>query len=237
MKVKWTWESLLSHQNLGGKSSAISNSHLETCLSMRPCFENKMSQRQNKKLFRARYSLQTIWVSEVGPSLAHSWGSSTDTFSSPPVTHWLVALGRENLQGIWIPDDKVAVQAYSYSPLARVQVEYLGSIGARHSHKLVFIHLPCGLLKYKDCITVPVSRSMEALSTGCKASEPRTKWAPRPRNKGSEYRSHLSRRVSWAVWTSQGKCGNVWLKTKVTLPKECTFSSSLHDVDLSNYFN
>lgn len=74
---------------------------------------------------------------------------STPLFSRQQVPYRLVALGRDDLHRIWVPNHQVAVRTHRYSPLAGIEVEDLGGICACHSHKLVFIHFPSGLLGYQ----------------------------------------------------------------------------------------
>lgn len=151
------------------KSKIISNSHLEPDWA-------EATHRQNQKLFGARLLLLSTLVSEPGPPSQ----LYTQPPSHQPMPHRLVVLGRDDLHSIWIPDDQITVRAHGYSPLAWVQVEYLGSIGACHSHKLIFIHLSRGLLQYKSNVSVPVFRWMAALLIS--ARFPSSEWPQRPRS-------------------------------------------------------
>lgn len=51
-----------------------------------------------------------------------------------------MALGGDDLGGVGVPQHQVCVGAHSDAALAWIQVEDLGSVGAGHGHKLVFIH-------------------------------------------------------------------------------------------------
>lgn len=62
----------------------------------------------------------------------------------------LMGFCRDDLHCIRIPYNQIAVRAHCYSPFPWVQVEDFCSVSARHSHKLVFIHLSCGLLRHKE---------------------------------------------------------------------------------------
>lgn len=52
-----------------------------------------------------------------------------------------MALGRDDLCDVWVPEDQVRIRTHGDAALARVQVENLGGVGAGHGHKLVFVHL------------------------------------------------------------------------------------------------
>lgn len=64
-------------------------------------------------------------------------------------TYRLMGFCCDDLYCIRIPYNQIAVRAHCYSPFSWIQVEDFGSISARHSHKLVFIHLSSGLLTHK----------------------------------------------------------------------------------------
>lgn len=57
----------------------------------------------------------------------------------------VVALSRDDLGGVWVPQHQIGVRTHGDASLARVQVEDLGGVGAGHSNKLVFIHFSCHL--------------------------------------------------------------------------------------------
>ena len=58
-----------------------------------------------------------------------------------------MALSRDDLCDIWVPQHKVSVRPHSDAALAGVQVEDLGCVCAGHCHKLVLIHLASHLLE------------------------------------------------------------------------------------------
>lgn len=51
-----------------------------------------------------------------------------------------MALGRDNLRDVWVPEDQISIRTHSDATLTGVQVENLGGVGAGHSNKLVFVH-------------------------------------------------------------------------------------------------
>lgn len=144
------------------KSKINSNSHLEPDWAEDLDFKTKQHTDKTKSSLGARLLSLSTLDSEPGPP--------SQLYPQPPshqpMPHRLVVLGRDDLHSIWIPDDQVTVRAHGYSPLAWVQVEYLGSIGACHSHKLIFIHLARGLLQYKGGVSVSVSRLIWILISG-----------------------------------------------------------------------
>ena len=67
-----------------------------------------------------------------------------------PGSYHVVALGRDDLADVWVPEDQVGVRAHSDAALTGVQVEDLSCIGAGHRHKLVLIHFSSHLRESED---------------------------------------------------------------------------------------
>lgn len=66
-----------------------------------------------------------------------------------PDSHQIVALGRDDLSGVGVPEHQVCVGSHSDAALTGVQVKDLGCVRAGYGHKLVLIHLS-GHLKRKE---------------------------------------------------------------------------------------
>lgn len=77
------------------------------------------------------------------PSVRHrQWIFSDVSVSVLRSVYRVVALGRDDFGGVWVPQQQIGVRAHGDAPFARVQVENLGGVGAGHRNKLVFVHFP-----------------------------------------------------------------------------------------------
>lgn len=108
---------------------------------------------------RALLSLQRCCTQQTERKSRQSWRSSpSQAVEKSPykrsVKHretsdQVVALGRDDLHHIWVPQHEVSIGTYSNAAFSGVQVEDLGCICTSDCHKLVFIHLPSHLWKQK----------------------------------------------------------------------------------------